>query len=64
MLKGFGNFDPAMEKKLACHPDLPRFVCKHGYKDGDSPMRQAIGDLIVIAFYYLLWVSEYTTKMK
>ncbi len=64
MLKGFGNFDLATEKKLACHPDLQKFACKHRYKGEDSPMRQAIGDLVTIAFYYLLRVGEYTTKTK
>ena len=28
MMVGFGNFDPTMEKKLACCPDLPAFACK------------------------------------
>ena len=27
-IAGFGNFGPAMEKKLACHPDLLAFECK------------------------------------
>jgi hypothetical protein len=64
MMRGFRNFDPATEKKLACHPDLPKFACEHGYDGVDSPLRQATGDLVVIAFYYLLRVGEYTTKTK
>ena len=36
MLAGFKNFDPATEKKLACHPDLPRFARKHTYRKGAS----------------------------
>ena len=62
MMKGFANFDPPTEKKLACHPDSPTCACEEAYKGDKSPMRRAIGNLIVIAFYYLLRVGEYTTK--
>ena len=51
MIKGFGNFDPPREKKLACHSDLPEWACKEEYKEPKCVMRQAIGDLVVIAFY-------------
>jgi len=64
MLKGFANFDPATEKKLAAHPDLPEFACRHGYEGRNSPQRQAAGDLVCIAYYYLLRVGEYTTKTR
>lgn len=64
MLAGFKNFDPAVEKKLACHPDLPTFACANGYRGRSNPQRQATGDLILIAFYYLLRVGEYTTKTR
>ena len=64
MLAGFKNFDPAVEKKLACHPDLPAFACAWAHREGTSPQQQAIGDLIIIAFYYLLRVGEYTTTTR
>ena len=64
MLAGFKNFDPEVEKKLACHPDLPTFACKHGYTGRSSPQREATGDLMLVAFYYLLRVGEYTTKSR
>ncbi|KAL7523426.1 hypothetical protein ACHAXR_000173, partial [Thalassiosira sp. AJA248-18] len=64
MLAGFKNFDPATEKKLACHPDLPTFACMHGHREGSSPYQQAVGDLSLIAFYYLLRVGEYTSKAR
>ncbi len=54
MMKGFRNFDPAVKKKLTVHPDLPTWACKNGYSRVNSPQRQATGDLILIAFYYLL----------
>ncbi|KAL7535678.1 hypothetical protein ACHAXR_009954 [Thalassiosira sp. AJA248-18] len=64
MLAGFKNFDPATEKKLACHPDFPAFACMHGHREGTSTYQQAVGDLTLIAFYYLLRVGEYTTKTR
>jgi len=64
MLAGFKNFDPATEKKLACHPDLPNAACAWGNRKGTLPHQKAVGDLCVIAFYYLLRVGEYTTKTR
>jgi len=64
MLAGFKNFDPATEKKLACHPDLPTFACRYGHRKGASVYQQAVGDLTVIAYYYLLRIGEYTTKTR
>ena len=64
MLAGFKNFDPATEKKLAAHPDLPRFARKRAYRKGASEAEKATGDLVLIAFYYLLRVGEYTTKSR
>ena len=64
MLAGFKNFDPAVEKKLACHPNLPDWACRFGLRKGASPQQEATGDLVLIAFYYLLRVGEYTTKTR
>lgn len=64
MLAGFKNFDPAVEKKLACHPDLAAFACAWGLQEDATPQQQAVGDLVLIAFYYLLRVGEYTTKKR
>ena len=64
MLAGFKNHDPATVKKLACHPDLPDFAVEWAYKEGSTPAQNAVGDLIIIAFYFLLRVGEYTTKAR
>jgi len=64
MLAGFKNFDPATEKKLACHPDLPRWARQHAYRKDASPAVKAVGDLVLIAYYYLLRVGEYTAKAR
>ena len=57
MLAGFKNFDPVVEKKLVCHPDLPEFVRMFANRGHITPMQNTDGDLIVIAFYYLLRVG-------
>ena len=62
MLAGFKNFDPAVEKKLACHPDVPAFACNWAYREGTGAQQRAIGDLVVVAFYFLLRVGEYTRR--
>ena len=64
MLASFKNHDPATVKKLACHPDLPDFAVEWAYKEGSTPAQNAVGDLISIAFYFLLRVGEYTTKAR
>ena len=64
MLAGFRSFDPPTEKKLACHPDLPLFAVTNAYKGKASVVRQATGDLVCIAFYYLLRIGQYTTKTR
>ena len=63
MLAGFKNFDPATEKNLVCHPDLPEFAQAHAYKI-ELVAQHVTGDLIAMAFYYLLRIGEYTTKTK
>ena len=64
MLAGFRSFDPPTEKKLVCHPDLPLFAVMNAYTGKSSPVRQAAGDLVCIAFYFLLCIGEYTIKNK
>ena len=64
MLKGFENKDPPGLKKLAVHPDLLDWLCKWVHSKGSSPQQQAVGDLEMIAFYYLLRVGEYTAPKQ
>ena len=64
MLKGFEREDPPTVKKLAIHPDLPDWLCKWGHRRGASEHSKAIGDLEMIAFYFLLRVGEYTAPKK
>ena len=45
MLVGFKNFDPAVEKNLACHPDLAAFACAWGLREDATVQQRAVGDL-------------------
>ena len=64
MLKGFENKDPPQVNKLAVHPEFPDWLCKWGHRKGSLPQQQAVGDLEMIAFYYLLRVGEYTAPKR
>jgi hypothetical protein len=62
MLDEWRKTDPPPTKKLPIEADIPEFLCELGNSDSASPVEAAVGDLTVIAFYYLLRVGEYTTK--
>ena len=57
LLEGYKRDDPAPEPKLAVPVTVPNHLAHHS---GTTPLRQAIGDLALIAFYFLLRVGEYT----
>ena len=61
MLDGFAKRDPPSEKKLAVGVDVPEHCCRRGRR-ATSALGRAVGDLILIAFYFLLRVGEYTVK--
>ena len=61
MLDGFKKQDPPSEKKLAVGIDIPEYCCEQGLKS-KTAKGLAIGDLIIIAFYFLLRIGEYTVK--
>ena len=64
MLKGFEKKDPQRVKKLAVYTDFPDWVCKWGHRKGSSPHQYMVGDLEMMAFYYLLRVVEYTAPKR
>ena len=55
--------DPPSEKKLAVGIDIPEYCCAKGLKS-KTAKGLAIGDLIIIAFFFLLRIGEYTVKRK
>lgn len=64
MLDGMRNVDPPTMKKLPVEVDVPEFVVRMAYLIVGAIGAQAIADSILIAFYYLLRVGEYTCKGK
>ena len=61
MIDGFKRVDPPSEKKLAVGVEIPEHCCKEGLKSGTAK-GLAVGDLIIIAFFFLLRIGEYTVK--
>lgn len=62
MLDGWRRDDPPTIKKLPVEADVPEFLSKVGQECNANPLDEAVGDLALIAFYYLLRVGEYTVK--
>ncbi len=55
MLDGWAKDDPV-------EADVPEYMALLGQLPKATPLDNAIGDLALIAFYYLLCVGEYTSK--
>jgi len=62
MLDGWRKTDGPVLKKLPVEADIPEFLVKLGLQVGASAKDKAVGDLALIAFYYLLRIGEYTVK--
>ena len=62
MLDGWWKADPPTIKKLPVESDVPEWLVDAGMVEGAGALEQAVGDLALIAFYYLLRVGEYTKK--
>jgi hypothetical protein len=62
MLEGWRKNDPMTIKKLPVEADVPEFLSQIGTLHNANQLDKAIGDLALIAFYYLLRVGEYTVK--
>ena len=61
-MTGWKNDDPPTMKKLPVAIDVPEFLSAVGTATSANELDRAIGDLVLIAFYYLLRVGEYTIK--
>ena len=60
---GWRKEDPPTTKQLPVEADVPELLAERG-RDGHAELDKAIGDLTLIAFYYLLRIGEYTIKGK
>ena len=64
ILEGWKKEDPPTLKKLPVEVDIPEYIASLGNNITATELDRAVGDLTLIAFYYLLRVGEYTTKAK
>ena len=62
MLDGFRKEDPPTNKKLPIEVDIPELLCVRGLAGTASEKERAVGDLVLLAFYFLWRVGEYTIK--
>jgi hypothetical protein len=62
MLDGWRKEDPPLMKKLPVEADVPDLLSRIGCLPNATTLDMAIGDLCLIAFYYLLRIGEYTVK--
>jgi hypothetical protein len=61
-MDGWRKADPPTVKKLPVESDVPELLATVGARHDTNELDRAIGDLALIAFYYLLRVGEYTVK--
>ena len=64
MINGCTKADPPTQKKLPVEADVPELLIEMGYGKSGSIQSQAVGDLTLIAFYYLLQIGKYTVKRQ
>ncbi len=64
ILDGWHKEDPPTTKQLPVEADVPELLAEIGRNGNGSDLDKAIGDLTLIAFYYLLRIREYTIKGK
>ena len=62
MLDGFRKHDPPTMKKLPIGIDVPEYISLCSLRPTSTSQNRAVADLILIAFYFLLRVGEYTSK--
>lgn len=62
MMDGWRKEDPPTMKKHPVEADVPEFLATIGRQATATALQQAVGDLTLIAFYYLLRIGEYTGK--
>jgi hypothetical protein len=59
---GWRKEDPATMKQLPVEADVPELLAERGRRPFATERDRAVGDLTLIAFYYLLRIGEYTIK--
>ena len=53
---------PSNGKQLQVEADVPELIARRGLYLGSLELDHVVGDMMLIAFYYLLHIREYTVK--
>ena len=61
-LDAWRKADGPVMKKLPVEADVPELLVKWGLSTTGMETSKAVGDLALVAFYYLLRIGEYTVK--
>ena len=61
-LNGWDKQDPGVKKKMPVEADVPELLVDVGLEEDATELTKAVGDLTLMAFYFLLRVGEYTVK--
>jgi len=64
LLKAYRNDDPAPQPQLALPVHTIEWAATSSQLPGATPLASATGDLITMAFYFLLRVGEYTMPAR
>ena len=62
MIDGFRKEDPPVRKKLPVEVDVLELLCTFGLMEKATAKKSTVGDLTLLAFYFLWQVGEYTMK--
>jgi hypothetical protein len=61
VLDGWKRHDPHTTKKLPVEADVPEYIATLSLHRDATEQHEAVGDMVLIAFYYLLQLGEYAT---
>ena len=64
LFDGWKKEDPPSKKKLPVEVDVPELLVEWGLMSAATVLARVVGDLTLIAFYFLLRVGEYTIKSR
>jgi hypothetical protein len=64
VLNGWKQHNPHSTKKLPVEADIPELIATLSTHKDATELCKAVGDMSLIAFYYLLRTGEFTTKDK
>jgi hypothetical protein len=62
MIDGYTKVDPPTKKMLPVEANVPELMVKMGYGKDGLIKTQAVGDLALIACYYLLCIGKYRVR--